>query len=281
MPECRRILFPGGEIPLDRTRIVGIVNCTPDSFYPGSRTPGVDDAVARGLEMEQQGADLLDVGGESTRPGSPRIGEEEETARLLPVIERLAGRVHIPISVDTYKARVAARALDAGAVMINDVTALRGDPAMAPLVGKRKAAVVLMHALWPPATMQESPEYVDVVEDVASFLETRARYARAHGVPEESVIVDPGIGFGKTLRNNLDLLRDVPRLLALGYPLLVGPSRKGFIGELTGRPSEGRLAGTLAVVALCAASGAHFVRVHDVAEARDATRLVDAVVWQV
>jgi len=260
---------------------MGIVNVTPDSFYVASRAPGADDAVASGLEMEQQGADVLDVGGESTRPGSARVGEEEEIRRILPVIERLAKRVRIPISVDTYKSAVAGRALDAGAVIVNDVTALRGDAGMAPLVGRRKPAVVLMHALWPPETMQQSPEYVDVVEDVASFLDARARLAMALGVPEESIVLDPGIGFGKTLQHNLELLRNIPRFLALGFPFLVGPSRKAFIGELTGKAGEGRLAGTIAVVALCAASGAHIVRVHDVAAARDAARLVDAVVWQV
>jgi dihydropteroate synthase len=281
MPESRILETPAGPIRLDRTRVMGIVNVTPDSFYPGSRCPTVAEAVERCLAMEGEGADLLDIGGESTRPGSPRLSVEEELARVVPVLEALRGRLSIPVSVDTYKHEVAAAALDAGAAMVNDVTALRGDLQMARLVASRKVPVVLMHALWPPETMQDSPEYVDVVEDVCGFLEERCRHAVGHGVRRDAIVVDPGIGFGKTLAHNLELLRNIPRLMSLGFPVLVGPSRKAFIGELTGRAAPERMAGTAAAVAVCAASGAHILRVHDVGQMKDVVRLVDAVVWQV
>ena len=265
----------------DRTRIMGIINVTPDSFSDGGHFAGVDEAVEHAVALVAAGADILDVGGESTRPGAEPLPMAEELARVVPVIEALRTRVDVPISIDTYKMAVARAALLAGADIVNDVTALRGDPEMVRFVGSEKVPVVLMHALWPPATMQESPEYVDVVEDIASFLEDRARYAMAFGVPRESIIVDPGIGFGKATEHNLAILRDIPRFLAMGYPVLVGPSRKRFIGDLTGRPASDRLSGTIGAVAVCAAAGANIVRVHDVEAIRDAVRVVDAIVWQV
>jgi len=268
-------------MPFDRTRIMGIVNVTPDSFSDGGRYETAQAAVEHGVELVGAGADILDIGGESTRPGAEPVSVEDELARVIPVVEGLRQRVDVPISIDTYKAAVARAAMAVGADIVNDVTALRGDPEMVKFVGREKLPVVLMHALWPPATMQESPEYVDVVEDVASFLEDRARYAMGFGVPRDRVIVDPGIGFGKTTDHNLTLLREVPRFLALGYPLLVGPSRKRFVGELTGRTAAQRTAGTIGAVAVCAAAGAHIVRVHDVEAMVDAVRVVDAIVWQV
>lgn len=270
-----------GELSFDRTRIMGIVNVTPDSFSDGGRFAAVDAAVEHALAQVAAGADILDIGGESTRPGADPVPEEVELARVVPVIEALRSQVSVPISIDTYKMAVAKAALLAGADIVNDVTALRGDPEMARFVGSEKVPVVLMHALWPPATMQEAPEYVDVVEDVASFLEDRARYAMAFGAKRDQIVVDPGIGFGKTTEHNLALLRDVPRLLALGYPVLVGPSRKRFIGDLTGRPASERLSGTIGAVAVCAAAGANIIRVHDVEAIGDAVRVVDAIVWQV
>jgi dihydropteroate synthase len=270
-----------GELPFDRTRIMGIVNVTPDSFSDGGSFESVEAAVEHGVKLVAAGADILDVGGESTRPGASPVAAEDELARVVPVVEALRQAVDVPISIDTYKAAVAQAAVAAGADIVNDVSALRGDPEMVRFVGSEKLPVVLMHALWPPATMQESPEYVDVVEDVASFLEDRARYAMAFGVPREGIIIDPGIGFGKTTDHNLTLLRETPRFLALGYGVLVGPSRKRFIGELTGRTAKERMAGTIGAVAVCAASGANIVRVHDVEAIRDAVRVVDAIVWQV
>ncbi len=260
---------------------MGVVNVTPDSFSDGGLHASTEAAVGRALQLVEQGADIIDIGGESTRPGSPRVPLEEELARVIPVVERVVQSVQVPVSVDTYKAEVARRAIEAGASIVNDVTALRGDPDMARIVGKAKVPVVLMHSLWPPETMQKDPQYVDVVEDVSWFLEERARYAMGFGVPRDRIVLDPGIGFGKTLEHNLALLRDIPRLAALGYPLLVGPSRKSFLGMLLDRPVDQRLAGPAGAVALCAALGAHIVRVHDVREMRDVVRVVDAVVWQV
>lgn len=282
MTDCVSLETAVGAVTFDRTRIMGIINVTPDSFCDGGSFSSVEAACSRALEMEQQGADIIDIGGESTRPGSPRVSPDEELRRVVPVVELLAGRLTIPISIDTYKAQVARHALEAGASMVNDVTALRGDPEMARQVGRSKVPVVLMHALWPPATMQEAPSYVDVTEDVLAFLLERAQYAMACGVPRGKIVLDPGIGFGKTLEHNLELLAGIPTLLSSGFPLLVGPSRKSFIGELLDdRPVGGRLSGTAAAVALCAASGAQVVRVHDVAEMRDVVRIIDAVVWQV
>jgi len=281
MPTYVTLETPGGTIDLDRTRIMGVLNVTPDSFHDGGLHFSLEKAYACGMELEQQGADIIDVGGESTRPGSARISEEEESARVAPVVERLAAAVSIPISVDTYKSGVARRTLDCGAAVINDVTALRGDPEMVGVVASAGVPVVLMHSLWPPETMQQNPEYVDVVEDVAAFIEERARLAVGFGVSRDKLMVDPGIGFGKTLEHNLALLRGLPRLMGCGYPLLVGPSRKSFIGTLLDKPSEERLFGTAGVAAICAAMGVQMVRVHDVAEMKDVVRVVDAIVWQV
>jgi dihydropteroate synthase len=281
LPHAAILATPRGALHLDRTRLMGVVNVTPDSFSDGGLHATTEAAVARALELARQGADIIDIGGESTRPGSPRVSLEEEISRVIPVVERVAAAVEIPVSVDTYKAEVARRAVEAGASMVNDVTALRGDPEMARTVARARVPVVLMHALWPPETMQQDPQYVDVVEDVAWFLEERARFAMGFGVSREQILVDPGIGFGKTLEHNLALLRDLPRLAALGYPLLVGPSRKSFLGKLLDRPVDARLFGTAGAVALCAALGAHVVRVHDLEQMRDVVRVVDAVVWQV
>lgn len=273
---------PHGAVPLDRTRLMGVVNVTPDSFSDGGQFFDPDTAVQHGLQLAQAGADILDVGGQSARPGSLLpVTAEEEARRVVPVIRQLRSACSLPISVDTYVASVAEAALDAGASIVNDVTALRGDPAMARLVARRRVPLMLMHALWPPQTMQDDPHYVDVVDDVLAFLEERARFAMAHGISREMLLVDPGIGFGKTLEHNLELLRGLPQMLGLGYPLVVGPSRKTFIGTLTGKAVHEREWGTAGAVALCAAFGAHVVRVHDVGAMKDVVRLVDAVIWHV
>lgn len=281
MPIAHVIQTPRGPIELDRTRLMGILNVTPDSFFDGGQHASLEAAVAHGLRLVEAGADVLDVGGESTRPGSRPVTEAEEMERVVPVVRELALRVNVPISVDTVRASVAQAAIDAGAAMVNDVTALRADPEMVRVVARAKVPVVLMHALWPPETMQEDPEYVDVVEDVFAFLESRVDFAMKHGIPRERLLVDPGIGFGKTVAHNLALMRGIDRFMILGGAVLVGPSNKSFLGALLGKPVEARGWGTAAVVALLAGMGVHFLRVHDVAAMKDVVKLVDALIWQV
>jgi dihydropteroate synthase len=268
-------------LEFSRTRIMGILNVTPDSFFDGGRLKGVDGAVEAAAAMVAAGVDVLDVGGESTRPGADPVSAQEELDRVLPVVQALASRFDVPISVDTYRFDTAREAVDAGAVIINDVSAGRQDQRMFSLAAKTGAALVLMHALWPPKTMQDAPEYVDVVEDVAAFLSQTASLARAFGVPEDRIMLDPGIGFGKTLAHNLELLRSIQFLIGCGYPVLVGPSRKRFLGDLTGKPVEDRLLATAAVTALLAAQGVHMVRVHDVAAMKDVARVADALAWDI
>jgi dihydropteroate synthase len=260
---------------------MGILNLTPDSFYDGGRLTSVDAAVDAAAAMVAAGVDVLDVGGESTRPGAQPVSAQEELDRVLPVIQALTARFQVPVSVDTYRFDTARDALEAGASIINDVSAGRQDQRMFSLAARTGAALILMHALWPPRTMQTAPEYVDVVEDVAAFLSQAATLARAFGVPEDCLMLDPGIGFGKTLAHNLDLLRSIQFLIGCGYPVLVGHSRKRFLGDLTGKPVEDRIFGTAAVTALLAAQGVHMVRVHDVAAMMDVVRVADALAWDI
>ena len=247
---------------------MGILNATPDSFSDGGLFLRPDAAARHAERMVEDGADLIDVGGESTRPGSRPVPLAEELHRVIPVIERLAARVRVPISVDTSKAEVARLAIDAGASMVNDVTALRGDARMAGVVARAGVPVILMHMRGTPQAMQRRPRYRDVVEDVATFLEGAARRAQAAGIARERLLLDPGIGFGKALAHNLSLLRRLDRFVAMGYPVVIGPSRKSFIGQILGAPPEERLAGTLACIAFAAARGAAMVRVHDVKQVR-------------
>lgn len=256
---------------------MGIVNVTPDSFYGGGRAATLEGALALARRLIADGADLLDVGGESTRPGARPIAASEERARVVPVVAALRRETAVPISIDTTKAEVAAAALAAGADMVNDVSAGRFDPAMLPLVAERGAAVVLMHMQGTPATMQEAPAYDDVVAEVAEFLAARAAAARAAGVAAARIWIDPGIGFGKRPEHNLALLAHLERLTAQGYPVLVGASRKAFLGTLTGDAVEGRLAASLAAAVLAVSHGARVVRVHDVAATRRALAVADAV----
>ena len=259
--------------PDGRVLIMGILNVTPDSFSDGGRFLSPDAAVERALAMEKEGADIIDVGGESSRPGADPVPVEEELRRVLPVLERLRGKLRIPISIDTTKAEVAEAALRAGASIVNDISALRFDPAMAPLVAKFGAGLVLMHMLGTPKTMQQAPHYEDVVTEVRDFLAERAQYAQSQGIPREAIAVDPGIGFGKTVEHNLELLRRLPELVELGFPVLVGPSRKSFIGAILGLGVEERLEGTLAACAVAVVRGADILRVHDVKEVRRAADL--------
>jgi dihydropteroate synthase len=262
-----------------RTHVMGVVNVTPDSFSDGGRYFGTEAAVAHGLRLAEAGADVLDVGGESTRPGSPPVSAQEEVARIVPVIEGLRARTDVPLSVDTTKAAVAREALKAGAVLVNDISGFHFDPELPRVTAQAGAACCLMHIQGTPETMQKDPHYEDVVDEVLAFLEEGVERAVAAGVPRGQVLVDPGIGFGKTLGHNLFLLRRLDELRVLGLPLLVGTSRKSFLGRLVGgRPADERLAVTLgSVAALAAAGDADFVRVHDVAEVKDALAVADAL----
>jgi dihydropteroate synthase len=252
-------------------QVMGILNVTPDSFSDGGRFTDVRGAVEHGMAMEREGASMIDVGGESTRPGADPVSEQDELARVIPVIEGLrAAGLQATISVDTSKAAVAAAALDAGAELVNDVSALRADAAMAPLVAARNVTCVLMHMRGEPRTMQHDPRYEDVVGEVRTFLQQRLEAAVGAGIAEERIWLDPGIGFGKTVEHNLALLRDLPRLVELGRPLVVGTSRKSFLGKLTGRDFTGLAAATVATSVLAYERGARVFRVHDVAPTRDA-----------
>jgi dihydropteroate synthase len=264
-------------LPEGRTAVMGIVNVTPDSFSDGGLHASPAAALAHARQLVAEGADVIDVGGESTRPGSLPVDAATERARVVPVIEALRAETALPISVDTTKAEVAAAALAVGADMVNDVSAGRFDDAMLPLVADRGAAIVLMHMQGVPATMQEAPTYGDVVAEVAAFLGARAVAAQAAGIAADRIWIDPGIGFGKRREHNLALLAGLERLVALGYPVLVGASRKGFLGSLSGEPLGARLASSLAATVLAAAAGARVVRVHDVAATRSALAIADAV----
>jgi dihydropteroate synthase len=261
----------------DGPLLMGIVNVTPDSFFDGGRFLDPQAAVAHAWRLVEEGADLLDIGGESTRPGSVPVDETEERRRLIPVVTAVAKAVSVPISVDTSKAVVAKAAIDAGAVMVNDVTALRGDPAMVDAIVVSGVGVVLMHMQGTPQTMQKAPKYHDVVEEVEDFLAERVRFALERGVAKNQIMLDPGIGFGKTLAHNLDLLAQLRTFTKLGFPLLVGPSRKGFIGELVEQSVQDRAWGTAGAIALAVEQGAHVLRVHDVAGMKDVVKVAAAI----
>jgi len=259
---------------------MGIVNVTPDSFSDGGRYLAPDRAIAHARELVAEGADLLDVGGESTRPGAREVSADEELERVVPVLEGVRG-LDAEVSIDTSKAAVAEAALDAGAGIVNDVTALRHDPAMAGLCAERDCLLVLMHMQGTPRTMQENPTYDDVLDDVKEFLAERIEHAVAEGVAEERIWVDPGIGFGKTVDHNLELLRRLGELRELGRPVVVGTSRKRFIGELTGREVDDRLGGTIASNVLAMRAGADVLRVHDVTEVRQAVLIAESILGEV
>ena len=254
---------------------MGIVNVTPDSFSDGGLYLDPGKAVEHGLELLEAGAQVLDVGGESTRPGAAEVPADEEMARVVPVIERLAGRA--PVSIDTTKASVAEAAIAAGATIVNDVSALRADPEMAGVCADRGVSVVLMHMIGTPRTMQDDPRYDDVVEEVAGFLGERALFAESEGIDAGSIWVDPGIGFGKTVEHNLALIAATGRFAELGYPVLVGPSRKAFIGRIDGSGVEDRLGGTIAACLAARAGGAAMVRVHDVGAVSQAIRIAESI----
>jgi dihydropteroate synthase len=261
----------------DRPLIMGVINVTPDSFYDGGCYLDAAAAVAPAVRLVEEGADLLDVGAESTRPGANVVNEAEEHRRAVPVVTAMAKAVTVPISIDTSKATVARAALDAGAVLVNDVTALRGDPAMVDVVVRARAGIVLMHMQGMPRTMQQAPHYDDVVEEVSAFFEERIRFATAHGIVRRQIILDPGIGFGKLLAHNLALLAQLRRFLQFECPLLVGVSQKGFLGQLLDRPVQERQWGTAAAVAMAVDRGAGILRVHDVRAMKDVVRVTAAI----
>lgn len=263
------------ELPLDRPLVMGVVNVTPDSFYDGGRHATTAAAVAHARRLVEEGADLLDLGGESSRPGSDAVPLEEELARVLPVLEGLRG-LDVPVSVDTTKPEVMRAAIAAGAAMINDITALAA-PGALEAVAASEAAVCLMHMKGEPKTMQADPVYVDVVAEVRDFLSFRVGACAAAGIPRDRIAVDPGFGFGKTLEHNLELLRRLDAIAGLGLPVLAGWSRKSNLGRITGRAPEERLAGSLAAALIAAQRGARILRVHDVAATRDVLAVLAAV----
>jgi dihydropteroate synthase len=274
-----RLKLPSRTLVLgERTLVMGVLNVTPDSFSDGGLFLDPGRAVERALEIERQGADILDVGAESTRPGSAAISTDEELARLLPVLNALRSRLRIPISVDTSKSEVAEAAWGAGAEILNDVTALRRDPGLAQVACRRRLPLILMHMRGEPRTMQKLPFARNVLRDVTAGLRRAASAARRAGVPQSRIILDPGIGFGKSYPQNFELLARLPQLARLGFPLLVGTSRKSFIGRALGGASEAeRRWGTAATVAASILGGAHIVRVHDVTEMVEVVRVTDAV----
>jgi dihydropteroate synthase len=267
----RLIEFPG------RPLMMGVVNVTPDSFSDGGRYFDVEAAVAHAIQLVKEGADLLDIGAESTRPGADPVDEVEELRRAIPVVTAVARAVTVPISIDTSKAAVAQAALDAGAVLVNDVTALRGDPAMVEVIARTGAGIVLMHMQGTPRTMQKVPQYEDVLGEVAAFFEERIRFATTHGIGQRQIVLDPGIGFGKLLVHNLTLLARLHRFACFGCPLLVGVSRKTFLGQLVDRPVQERQWATAAAVAMAVERGAGILRVHDVSAMKDVMQVTVAI----
>jgi dihydropteroate synthase len=265
-----RLLF------LDRPLIMGVLNVTPDSFSDGGLYLELGAAVDRAQQMVDEGADLIDIGGESSRPGAEPVDDATELRRVLPVVEAICKHISVPVSVDTTKASVARQALDVGASMINDISALRFDPRMAPVVAESGAAVVLMHMQGTPKTMQLAPHYDDVVGEVSSFLRERVRVARAAGISDDRIVIDPGFGFGKRLEHNLTLLARLDALTDVGVPILVGVSRKGFIGHILDRPMDQRLMGTAAACAAAIWQGARMIRVHDVGAMRELITMLSA-----
>jgi dihydropteroate synthase len=274
----RTMIYTFGEKKYDlysRTHIMGILNVTPDSFSDGGRYLFLDAAVKHGQTLFEEGADFIDIGGESTRPGSEPVSAEEEIQRIIPVIESLAKSVRIPISVDTYKSEVADAALRAGAVIVNDISAMAFDEKMATVVAKHQASVVLMHMKGDPKTMQENPIYENATREIKQFLADRISVAKKAGI--EQMMIDPGIGFGKLFEHNIQLIRELNSFTSLGYPVLVGPSRKAFLGTILQLPSSERVEGTSAVVTASILHGANIIRVHDVKEMKRVAMVSDAL----
>jgi len=260
-----------------RTYVMGILNVTPDSFSDGGKWCTLERAIEHSQVMAEAGADIIDVGGESTRPGSQPISVEEEKRRIIPVVERLLEEVDLPISVDTYKSEVAKDCLRLGAHMINDISALRFDPEMKEVVAASKAAVVLMHIKGRPQDMQENPHYDDLIEEITGYFKEAIKTAKEEGIEKERIVIDPGIGFGKTVAHNLEIMKGLDKFKSLGYPILIGPSRKSVIGKVLDLSVDQRLEGTAACVATCILNGASLIRVHDVKEMVKVAKMCDAI----
>jgi dihydropteroate synthase len=275
-----RLRLPSRTLVLgERTLLMGVVNVTPDSFSGDGLHLDTKAAATRAIEMERDGADIIDIGGESTRPGAEWLAADEELGRVIPLLNMLRGRLKIPISIDTNKSEVAEAAAEAGAEIINDVTALQRDPRIAEVARRRKLPLILMHMRGEPRTMQTQPFARDAIRDVTQSLKKAAALAIRSGVPKSQLVLDPGIGFGKSFAQNYELIARLPELARLGFPLLVGPSRKGFIGRtLGGVPENERAFGTAAAVTACILQGAHIVRVHDVREMAQVSRVADMLV---
>lgn len=275
-----RLKLPSRTLILgDRTLIMGVLNVTPDSFSDGGHYFDSRAAIAHAFEMERAGADLIDIGGESTRPGSEGVSAEEELRRILPVLEGLRGKLKIPISIDTSKSQVANAAIQAGAEILNDVTGLRADPGIADAAKRYKLPLILMHMRGEPRTMHKGPFARDVMQDVIAGFKRCVALARKAGVPKSQIVLDPGLGFGKSYEQNYELIAGIPELAALGFPLLIGASRKGFVGKALGGTAKGERAwGTAATVTAAALGGAHMVRVHDVEQMAQVARVADAIV---
>ncbi len=270
---CRRQTFRLGE----RTLLMGVLNITPDSFSDGGLFFDKDKAIAHGLKMVEEGADIIDIGGESTRPGSKPLGLKEELRRVLPVIEALSRDAEVPISIDTYKSEVARRAIDAGAEIINDISGLHFDPELARVAAKEHTPIVLMHIRGTPETMQKDVRYDSLFSEIIAYLKKGIRRAESAGVDPEQIVVDPGIGFGKTLEHNLLIIKHLSEFRILGKPILLGTSRKSFIGKILDSHPERRLEGTLSSIAIGVLNGAHIIRSHDVLQAKRAIAVADAI----
>jgi dihydropteroate synthase len=260
-----------------KTLIMGILNVTPDSFADGGRYNTLDSALSQAGKLAEEGADIIDIGGESTRPGARPVSLDEELKRTIPVIKKVTKRLDLPVSIDTYKSEVAQRALAAGAVMVNDISAARMDKRMGQVVARYKASLVLMHMQGRPRNMQKDPQYQDVTGEIISFLRKRIEWAKQEGIEEERIIIDPGIGFGKKVQHNLQILNRLAEFKSLGRPILVGPSRKSLIGTVLDLPVEERLSGTAATVSAAILNGANIVRVHDVGQMRRVVDMTDAI----
>jgi dihydropteroate synthase len=274
-----RLTWSRYDLDLSRkTHIMGILNITPDSFSDGGVHFNASRAIDHALRMVEDGADIIDIGGESTRPGSAPVPLDEELRRILPVLEALARRVSVPLSIDTYKSEVALRALEAGASMVNDISGMRFDPEMPSVVSRYQVPVVIMHVKGEPANMQVNPTYEALLPEVTDYFRVGIQLAVKSGIPESMIVLDPGIGFGKTFEHNLQIINNLDQFSVLGKPLLIGPSRKAFVGRiLGGRPPQERLEGTAAAVAISIMKGAHIVRVHDVKEMAYVARVADAI----
>lgn len=270
-----------GKFSLDfskKTHIMGVLNVTPDSFSDGGMHFDKSRAVDHALRMIDEGADILDIGGESTRPGSDPVSLDEELRRTIPVIEALAKNIPIPISIDTYKSDVAVRALEAGAAIVNDISGMRFDPEMPKVISRFKSPVVIMHIKGTPKKMQVNPTYKALIPEIMDYFRAGIRLAAQSGIPDNMIILDPGIGFGKTYEHNLEIINDLEQFSLLGKPLLIGPSRKAFLGKILGDlPAHERLEGTAAAVAISIIKGAHIVRVHDVKEMARVAKVADAI----